>query len=327
MRPATRFSLSFAAALALVISTIGAAAAANEPGPASALAGAQTMGIFHGARGSHGKPGPKTHNSNLSIGNGPVQTSPKVYISFWGWTPTSVSVGGYTYTSADAQAYITDFFNGVGGSTWNGVVTQYCDNVPVGTQDCSTVSSAIKIANPTGQLKGVWTGDSMRVPNRPSQSDIAAAAVRLEVHEGGYDPNATYMVFTPSGKSMTGFGTQWCAWHSSTSDGNGNQLAYAYIPYIPDAGSACGMNFINSNNSYGNGYFDGFSIVAGHEYSEAETDPLPSSGWVDSRGAENADKCAWSSLSGNTSFGGSHVYAVQPTWSNEISACPKVPTS
>lgn len=34
------------------------------------------------------------------------------------------------------------------------------------------------------------------------------------------------------------------------------------------------------------------SVVA-HELEEALTDPNPSSGWVDSIGAENADKCAW----------------------------------
>ena len=34
------------------------------------------------------------------------------------------------------------------------------------------------------------------------------------------------------------------------------------------------------------------SIIA-HELEEAATDPDPLSGWSDSRGAENADKCAW----------------------------------
>jgi serine protease len=127
------------------------------------------------------------------------------------------------------------------------------------------------------------------------------------------------MVYTPHGKSMSGFGTQWCAWHSSGSTAGG-PLAYAYIPYMPDAGASCGANFINANNAYGNGIFDGFSVVAGHEYSEAETDPFPSSGWTDRQGAENADKCAWSSSSGNISLGG-HSYAVQPTWSNATGGC------
>lgn len=98
---------------------------------------------------------------------------------------------------------------------------------------------------------------------------------------------------------MAGFGTSWCAWHSSTSTTSG-RIAYAYITYMPDAGWHCGSNFVNvSNTSFRNGYFDGFSVVAGHEYEEAQTGPFPSSGWVDSSGAEDADKCAWNSLSKN----------------------------
>ena len=99
---------------------------------------------------------------------------------------------------------------------------------------------------------------------------------------------------------------------------NGNKVAYAYIPYMPDAGGSCGMNFVNAN-----GYFDGFSIVGGHEYVEAQTDPFTSSGsygWYDSGGAENGDKCSWSSSSGNISLGGKS-YAVQPIWSNASSSC------
>ena len=249
-----------------------------------------------------------------------------MYISFWGWTPTSVTVGTNTYTDVTAQTYIRGFFNGVGGSGWNEVVAQYCQGVTSGTQDCSNVSASLHVSNSSSQVVKFWTDDPVRVPNRPKQSDIAAAAIRLEGAMGSYDPNATYMVFTPSGKSMTGFGTQWCAWHSATTDKAGNTVAYAYIPYIPDAGASCGMDFVNDssspyyNNSYGNGYFDGFSIVAGHEYSEAETDPFPSLGWVDRNGAENADKCAWNISSNNISLG-SQVYAVQPTWSNATSGC------
>ncbi len=311
MRSVTRALLSLSAALALVASTVGAASAAPQPAAGASLAatlsGAEVMGVLHGAKGSHGRP--KPGNKNLSSGGGSVQVTPAVYISYWGteWT-SGFSTGGHT--SATAQAYVEGFFGSVGGSSWNNVVTQYCQGVPKGAQTCP--SGATFIGNPGNQLKGTWN-DTTTVPSRPSQSQIAAAATRLMTHFK-YDPNATYMVFTPSGKSMSGFGTQWCAWHSSASTSQGT-IAYAYIPYMPDAGTSCGMNFVNSN-----GYFDGFSIVAGHEYSEAETDPFPSSGWVDGSGAENADKCAWSSASANITLGGQN-YAVQPTWSNANSAC------
>jgi hypothetical protein len=295
-----------AAALALALGPLApAAAAATRP---------SEMTPHHmGIRGA--KPQPKPATAPLTYHGGPVETTPAVYIVYWGsqWG-TGFSTGGYT--SAQARTYVQGFFGNVGGSSWDNIDKQYCQGVAVGTINCG--SSGTHITNPSGQLKGTWI-DTVTLPSSITQSGIASEAVKAVGHFG-YNKNATYLVFTPSGHSMSGFGTQWCAWHSSTSSSSGT-VAYGYIPYMPNAGTSCGMNFVNStNNSYGNGYFDGFSIVAGHEYAEAATDPHPSSGWVDSSGAENGDKCAWSSLSTNITLG-SHFYAVQPIWSNSPSGC------
>ncbi|HEY7340827.1 MAG TPA: hypothetical protein VH591_08100 [Ktedonobacterales bacterium] len=261
---------------------------------------------------------PAVTSSNMTYHGGPVSLAPTVYISWWGsqWN-TGFSTGGYT--SAQAQTYVTGFFGNVGGSSWHNIDTQYCQGVAVGTVNCGT--SGQHITNPVGELAGTWV-DTTSLPRRVTQSSIASAAVRLMNHFGGFNANAIYLVFTPSGHSMSGFGTQWCAWHDNTSSG-GHQVAYGYIPYIPSAGSSCGMNFVNAtNNSYGNGYFDGFSIVAGHEFMEAESDMTPSTSvaWQGPGGGsdENADKCAWNQ-NGGTSTNitlGSNFYAVQPIWSN-----------
>ena len=259
-----------------------------------------------------------TSSSNLTYRGGSVETSPAVYISWWGpeWS-TGFSTGGYG--SSQAQSYTTDFFTNVGGSAWENITSQYCQGVPAGTVNCGAAGT--HIPNLIGQLKGAWN-DTTPVPASPSQSDIANAAIRLMQHFG-YNANATYFVYTPSGKSMNGFATSWCAWHTRTSSASG-PVAYAYMPYQPDAGLSCGVNFINSvDDSYGHGYFDGFSVVGGHEYAEAETDPYPaqtSYGWLDSRGNEIGDKCAWSARSGNITLG-SQYYAVQPLWSNANSGC------
>ena len=317
MRSATRICLALVAASTVVATSAGLAMAARQPtAPAASRADLEVMGIFRGHQAKAAGPNRPKRTNNLSSHGGPVERTPVVYISWWGpeWA-SGFTTGGYT--SAQAQTYNTDFFGHVGGSGWNNVVTQYCQNVPSGTTNCASVSGAQYITNPSSQLAGQWN-DTTAVPSSPTQTDIANAAKRLSSHFG-YSANATYMVFTPHGKSMNGFATQWCAWHSSTSSPQGT-VAYAYIPYQPDAGASCGVNFINPNNSYGNGWFDGFSVVAGHEYSEAQTDPFPNSGWLDRQGAENADKCAWSSQSGNITLG-SHVYAVQPTWSNATSGC------
>jgi hypothetical protein len=316
MHRTSRTLLSAIAALSLLVAASGLASARTSP-PWSAMlsVGTEVLPIFRGHVQDAGHT--RSNRKNIFSHGGAIQRTPKVYISWWGpeWA-SGFSTGGYS--SATAQTYNINFFTNVGGSAWNNIVKQYCQNVASGTQYCSTVSGAVYITNPTGQFQNAWN-DTTAVPASPTQSQIAAAAVRLQQHFGALDPNATYMVYTPHGKSMSGFGTQWCAWHSSTTVGAG-PLAYAYIPYLPDAGASCGANFINGNNSYGNGYFDGFSVVAGHEYSEAETDPFPNSGWLDRQGAENADKCAWSASSGNITLG-SHVYAVQPTWSNATGGC------
>ncbi len=263
---------------------------------------------------------PAASANDLHYQGGAVETAPKVYISWWGsqWN-TGFSTGGFT--SAQAQTYITGFFSNVGGSSWDNIDTQYCQGTTVGGTTCT--SGSTHITNPAGQLAGTWV-DTTSVPTRPTQSNIQSAATRLMNHFGGFNANATYFVFTPTGHSMRGFGTQWCAWHDEPT--SGTQMAYAYIPYIPDAGTTCGRNFVNgSNNSYGNGYFDGFSIVAGHEYAEAMTDPHPERtstnfGWLANNGEENGDLCAWASNSTNITLG-SHFYAVQPIWSNATSSC------
>ena len=80
------------------------------------------------------------------------------------------------------------------------------------------------------------------------------------------------------------------------------------------------MHNVNAtSDAFGNGIFDGYSIVVGHEYAEAVTDPdnffSNQDGWNDAQGSENGDKCAWTNDQ-NIKLGG-HRFAVQPMWSNE----------
>ena len=230
--------------------------------------------------------------SNLLYHGGPVSTAAAVYIVFWGdWS-----------SATSAQSYVNGFFNNVGGSRWGNTTKQYCQTLS-GTPSCPI--------NAPGQLAGTWN-DTSFVPSSPTQSDIQAEANRAAQHFVG-SPNANddFMVFTPSNHSESGFGTSWCAYHSSS-----GSLSYSYMPYQPDAGVNCGANSVNPGPS---GNFDGFSIVGGHEYAETITDPQPNTGWLDRSGAEIGDKCAWISLT-NISLGGNH-YAVQPLWSNAAGGC------
>ena len=99
----------------------------------------------------------------------------------------------------------------------------------------------------------------------------------------------------------------YCGYHTQTTsiDGLGNptRIQYAFIPCLnknwPGLGTAgCGMHNVNAtSDAFGNGIFDGWSIVTGHEYAEAVTDPdnfaTIQDGWNDAQGSENGDKCAW----------------------------------
>jgi len=164
--------------------------------------------------------------------------------------------------------------------------------------------------------------------HRPKVDDpIAAEAMRASAHFG-YDAQATYIILTPPRPVATGQPV-YCGYHTQTSsiDGLGNpyRIQYAFIPWLntncPGVGTGgCGMHFVNStSNSFGNGIFDGWSIVTGHEYAEAVTDPdnyfSNQDGWNDASGSENGDKCAWTNTQNITL--GTHAFAVQPMWSNE----------
>ena len=87
---------------------------------------------------------------------------------------------------------------------------------------------------------------------------------------------------------------------------------------MTDFGATCGQNAVNSNGTY-----DGVSIVEGHEFMETITDRRPSTGWTDTSGAENGDKCAWIS-SGQGAMADLTLstgrFAVQSTWSNAFNS-------
>ena len=267
--------------------------------------------------------------NNLIYHGGLVETTPSVYLVYWGpeWQQGfSFTAGSFTYTNTTVQNYVNSFFTNVGGSPWAGVQKQYCQNIAAASFSCAGQPSAQFVTNPTGQLKGTWT-DPTPVPSNivatglaenATTDPIEAEAVAAAAHFG-YDVNATYFILTPPGHGATAYGTVYCAYHAETAHTSGHGVRYAFMPYVPEQGGGCGANSVNQNDAFGHGYLDGYSIVAGHEYAEAVTDPDnqlgTQDGWNDISGSENGDKYAWTGLQ-NISLGGNN-YAVQPLWSNE----------
>jgi hypothetical protein len=187
-----------------------------------------------------------------------------------------------------------------------------------GTGTCGT--SGTHAGNKTGIFAGVWADNASSAPSKPKQSQIAAEAVRAAQHFGNTaaasNASVQYVIATATRNSSNGFGRQYCAYHSSTSSTVGN-VAYTNLPYITDAGASCGANF------NGLGPDAGITIVGGHEMGETITDQFPSTGWLDSGGAENGDKCAWISSGQGASADislSSGTFPVQSLWSNAFNS-------
>ena len=280
------------------------------------------------------------HGGNAGTGAIGVETKPAVYLIFWGpeWASGFVTTdaNGQVFTSNTLRNYVKSFLANMGGTSWAAIQTEYCKNVLAGTTSCSAAGGGTYITNPITQLKGVWT-DTTAVPSdivtlglqeNLVDDPIAMEAIRAAAHFN-YDSQATYIVLTPPTTIGTGEPV-YCGYHTQTSsvDGLGNpyRLQYAFIPFLnanwPVIGQGgCGMNSVNHvSDSFGHGVFDGYSIVVGHEYAEAVTDPdnfaSVQDGWNDAQTDETGDKCAWTNLA-NISMNSHTTFAVQPLWSNK----------
>jgi serine protease len=230
--------------------------------------------------------------------------------------------------------YLQEFMKGLGtaGESWSRVMTQYCEGVSTGAQSCP--SSAAHVAYPSGgALAGVWVDESSAAPPQATGHEIGLEAVSAATHFANTTPtanrNAQYVIVSPAGTHPDGFktkGVQFCAWHDYSGDSTLSggavsspfgQLAFTNLPYVPDAGSSCGQGFVNTGPA---GALDGVTLVEGHEYAETLNDPYPSTGWIDSQGNENGDKCAWITVGPGASQNitlSTGRFAVQSTWSND----------
>jgi hypothetical protein len=277
--------------------------------------------------------GEMTYHGRGTFGGVMHSGPPRVYIVYWGsqWGKmSSNSNGDYTFSGdPDNMApYQQEFFKGLGtnGELWSGVLTQYCDGVASGAKNCPA-SNASHVSYPSGgTLAGVWYDDSAAAPAAASDSQIEQEAIAAAVHFGNNSPGANadnqYVITSPTGVNPGTVFPKDCAWHADTTamSWTGDDVAYTNMPYIPDAGSSCGLKSVNTNT----GTLDGVSIVGGHEYAETLTDAYGCAGWWGAACSsdENADKCAWgangSSLANITLATG--TFAVQPTWANDASS-------
>jgi serine protease len=187
---------------------------------------------------------------------------------------------------------VQSFVQGLQGSSYLNIISQYY----------STTQGYIQSS---GAEYGGAFWDDGSTPNSPSQDQVATEALTGLHVFGDESQDANYIVLTPTGHSAPGSFSSFCGYHAYKTYAPGSSLIFSYIPYIPDGGSACA------------GPLTGASMVVGHEIAEAQTDPLPNSGWTDQSDPndleEVGDKCAW--LQSNVSLS-TGTFPVQSLWSN-----------
>jgi serine protease len=279
--------------------------------------------------------------SGIGVTDGP----PKVYLVFWGsqWQTQGDPAGMAPYLENFIRSLGTgQDAPGTGAGTWSGVMTQYCQGVSTGAYSCP--GAADHVGSPAGgALAGVWYDNSATAPSVASGHQIGAEAVRAATHFGNTtaasNREAQYVVVSPSGTDPDYYQYYgFCAWHDYTADGTldgggavsspDGTLAFTNLPYLTDAGSGCGQNFVNGGSA---GTLDGVSIVEGHEYAETITDQFPAGGWTvpnngsSYAGEEVGDLCSW--ISPGQPGGAENLplatgsFAVQSMWSNDGNTC------
>jgi hypothetical protein len=271
-------------------STSGSEAAKSEIQPKQVHPtrdAAKDANRIHGGGGTNG----------IGYHGGPVMvTGANVYLIWYGnWSGNS------------ATTILTDWANGIGGSPYFNINTTYYNNAN------THVVNAVTYAGTASDNYSQGT----------SLSDAQIAAVVSNAITSGHlpaDANGWYAVLTSADvTASSGFCTQYCGWHRNTTV-NGTAIKYAFIGNPDRCPSACADQTTSPN---GNPGADGMASIMSHELEEAVTDPLGNA-WYDTRGAENADKCAWTFGTEYTVANGSKAnmklgsrdFLIQQNWVN-----------
>jgi hypothetical protein len=196
---------------------------------------------------------------------GPVMYKPNVYLIWYGnWNKTSGS------DTASGKQIVRDFLHGLSGSPYYMINSSY------------GVSGSFLVA-------GEYT-DSYSQTSQLSDARVQAVvshAISLKALPS--DVNGIYFVLTSSDVSeSSGFCRQYCGWHTAGTI-SGTDIKYAFVGNSSRCLSACAAQSVGPN---GNAGVDGMISVIAHELEETNTDP-DLNAWFDSKGAEDADKCAW----------------------------------
>ena len=237
--------------------------------------------------GQAGKGKPQGGNG-ISYHGGPVILGGTnlYYIWYGAWTDST-------------QSILTDFGNSIGGTPYFNINTSYYDGAN------NHVTNQVALVKQT----------SVGYPYGNSLSDSQIQQVVTTAINGGalpWDARGVYFVLTSSDvTASSGFCTQYCGWHTAATLTGKGVVMFAFVGDPRRCPTACAASEIQSSSPNGNLGADGMASIIAHELEEATTDPQLNA-WFDVRGAENADKCAWTfgTTSTKTAGGATYTYNV-----------------
>lgn len=248
------------------------------------------------------------HTGNgINYHGGPVMNGNPVNVYFiWYGNWTNGSHASDSQTTVNLLSTLFAASGGIGGSGYFKINTTYGDNTHDVSGNIALVSS---------------TTNNYSNGTRLSDTNIKTIVTNA-ITTGALpkDTNGIYFVLTSSNvNESSGFCTLYCGWHTHGTI-SGSDIKYAYVGNPDRCPSACEVQTISPNNDSG---ADGMASVMAHESEEAATDP-DLNAWYDTRGNEDADKCAYKfgpttgtigSGAYNQTFGSTH-WLIQMEWEN-----------
>jgi hypothetical protein len=279
------FKWMIAAVVASVCLASGIAAAAGAAGGPPSVAAGPAFGFVPSHNVANANPAKsRGHVQLLQWYGGPVMHSTTVVPVFWGsrWSDSTFK--------SDKVTGLDYLYSHIGGTAYARTNGEYNDGS--GSVNTSSIS------------KGADLTDTNATPSgAPSTSQVLAEVAKVT----GNNPTAGayYPVYSDQPRGSAGY----CAWHSSGTI-NGRQIEFGFF-FNLDGDPGC-----DPQASTSLGHSQGLSALAnvtGHELSEMLTDPQLNA-WMDQRGEENSDKCAWTWL--GTVQIGTQNWKIQGNWSN-----------
>jgi hypothetical protein len=243
----------------------------------------------------YGRPTGGGSSPLLTYRNGNVLNAHNTAVIFWGTEWNDAAFAGDKITGLDT------FFSNMNGSQYASTGNEYYD----------VVGGVQTLIQPSSTYLG-HVIDSTAAP-RKALSTSSAVAKACAVAGNNPDPSTVYFIYTSTGAGHVNY----CAWHSWGTCSSGAPIQVAYMPNI-DGIAGCDPQDSATGHSQG---LAALANVTAHELMEAVTDPR-GSGWMDSSGAENGDKCAWAfpvsdtNPSGLSTLTDGSQWKLQMEWSN-----------